>query len=95
MDATLAEIIANGVTEAELERARTGLLADAIYARDSLFTGARIFGNALTAGATVDDVESWPDRVRAVTSEDVVEAARAVFRMERSVTAILSPEEKS
>lgn len=95
MDAALAEIIANGVTEAELERARTGLLADAIYARDSLFNGARIFGNALTAGATVDDVESWPDRVRAVTSEDVVEAARAVFRMERSVTAILSPEEKS
>ncbi|MDF1719456.1 MAG: pitrilysin family protein [Minwuia sp.] len=95
MDAALAEIIANGVTDAELERARTGLLADAIYARDSLSTGARIFGNALTAGATVDDVESWPDRVRAVTADDIVDAARAVFRMERSVTAILSPEKKS
>lgn len=95
MDAALAEIIANGVTDAELERARTGLLADAIYARDSLSTGARIFGNALTAGATVDDVESWPDRVRAVTAAEVVEAARAVFRLERSVTAILSPEKKS
>ncbi len=95
IDAELARIIADGVTVAELERARSGLLADAIYARDSLSTGARIFGNALTAGATVQDVENWPDRVRAVTAEEVVEAARAVFRMERSVTAILSPEKKS
>lgn len=95
VDAAIRNLIENGVTEAELERARTGLLADAVYSRDELSTGARIFGGALTAGLSVADVESWPDRVRAVTAKDVVEAARAVFRPERSVTAVLRPEERS
>jgi zinc protease len=63
--------------------------------RDSLFQGARIFGSALSAGVTIEEVESWPDRVRAATAAQVREAAEAVFRDERSVTAILLPEERS
>ncbi|MDP7540625.1 MAG: insulinase family protein, partial [Alphaproteobacteria bacterium] len=52
---------------------------------------ARIFGVALTVGLTVEQVENWPDVVEAVTSEDVLKAARAVLRPEASVTGVLLP----
>jgi zinc protease len=95
IDAELQKVIADGVSEVELKRAKTGLLADAVYMRDSLSRGARVFGSALSAGVTIEEVESWPDRVRAVTAADVRRAAEAVFQMERSVTATLLPGERS
>ncbi|PJK28135.1 peptidase M16 [Minwuia thermotolerans] len=95
VDAEIRRVIEDGVTQEELDRARTVLLAEAVYMRDSLSQGARVFGSSLVAGLTVEDVESWPDRLRAVTVDDVVRAARANFRPEASVTAILSPENPS
>ena len=69
------------------------LVAEAIYARDSLGGAARVFGSALTCGEAVGDVEAWPARIAAVTLEQVHAAARHVFRPEQSVTALLLPAE--
>ena len=91
VDEVLAELLAGGIESAELERTRNELLASTIYARDDLGSGPRFLGAALTSGATVEDVESWPDRVREVTAEDIVEAARAVLDIRRSVTGYLLP----
>ena len=38
------------------------------------------FGSALATGQTVDDVVQWPERVQAVTREQVLKAAQAVLR---------------
>ncbi len=81
-----------GVTEDEVGIAKRRLRASAVYARDSLGTAPNIFGRALTTGRTVADVEAWPDRIQAVTVEQVNAAARAVFRQNRSVTGLLLPE---
>ena len=51
---------------ADLERVKTQLVAEAIYAQDNQATLARWYGAALTTGLSVDDIRSWPDRVRAV-----------------------------
>ena len=32
---------------------------------------ARWYGAALTTGSTVEEVQSWPDRIRAVTADAV------------------------
>lgn len=87
-DAVMAEIAENGPTEAELERAKTVLVSTSIYSQDSQATMARMYGAALTVGLTVDDVREWPERVRAVTAEQVRDAARAL-RIEESVTGYL------
>jgi zinc protease len=92
-DAVLAGIIADGVSEEELERARSRLIASTVYALDSQSRLARIFGVALANGRTIDDVVNWTDRIEAVTGEDVQAAAAEVLRIERSVTGILLPEE--
>jgi zinc protease len=93
LDAVLADVIADGVAEEELERARSRLIASTVYALDSQSRLARIFGVALTNGRTVEDVLNWTDRIEAVTAEDVQAAAAEVLRIERSVTGILLPEE--
>lgn len=91
MDKALAAALKDGFKAKDLERTRTGLLAAAVYARDSLFTSPRIFGDALTSGLTVEQVEGWPDEVRAVTMAQVMAAGRAILDRRRSVTGLLLP----
>ncbi len=95
VDEQIDRVVADGVTADEVERAKRRLLAEATYARDSLSVAARSFGAALTSGLTVEDVEAWPDRIGAVTVQQVNAAARAVLRPESSVTGILLPDEAS
>ncbi|MFN3657655.1 MAG: M16 family metallopeptidase [Pseudolabrys sp.] len=89
VDAVIADVIAKGVTGEELERSKTKLIADAIYAQDNQATMARWYGSALSTGATVADVQSWPDRIRAVTAAQVQEAAKTWLQKQRSVTGYL------
>ncbi len=84
-------ILADGVTEDELARTQRRLLAEAVFARDSLGGAARAFGVALTSGQQVGDVEAWPSRIAAVTAAQILAAARHVLRPEQSVTALLLP----
>jgi len=95
MDAEIARLLADGVTDEEVERVKSRMLAEAVYARDSLYIAARVFGEALTAGLTVEDVEAWPDRIRAVTAAQVNAAARAVLQSKASVTGVLLPDKTS
>jgi len=89
IDEVIAALIAKGVTADELERAKTRLIADAVYAQDSQSSLARWYGGALTTGATVDDVKQWPQRIRAVTGKQVQDAARRWLDKQRSVTGYL------
>jgi zinc protease len=88
-DAVIAQVIDKGVTPAELTRSKTKLIADAVYAHDSQASMARWYGAALATGSTVADVEHWPDRIRAVTAEQVQQAARQWLDKRRSVTGYL------
>ncbi len=89
IDGVIAQFIADGVSAEELERAKTRLIADSVYAQDNQAALARWYGTALTTGGTVADVQTWPDRVRAVTAEQVRDAARKWLVKTRSVTGYL------
>ena len=89
IDGILAELIAQGVSGDELERAKTRLIAEAVYAEDNQATLARWYGSALATGQTVENVRAWPDRIRAVTAEAVQNAARTWLDRRRSVTGYL------
>jgi zinc protease len=88
-DAVIADVISHGVTAEELERAKSRMIADAVYAQDNQVSMARWYGAALMTGATVNDVRQWPERIRAVTAERVQEAARTWLDRRRSVTGYL------
>jgi zinc protease len=89
IDAVIADLLNSGVTADELDRAKSRLIADAVYAQDNQATLARWYGAALTTGSTVEQVREWPDRIRAVTADAVREAARHWLDRRRSVTGYL------
>lgn len=91
LDAEIARLLKDGVSDTEVEEAKAKLIANATYARDSLRQGAQVIGTALTGGRTIEDVEAWPDRIQAVTAEQVNAAARHVFDLTQSVTGVLLP----
>ena len=93
-DAVIEQLIAKGVTDEELERVKSRLIADAIYAQDNQASMARWYGSALSTGATVLDVQRWPERIRAVTASQVQEAARLWLDKRRSVTGYLIKDTK-
>jgi zinc protease len=94
IDEVIAEVIDKGVNAEELERAKTRLIADAIYAADSQMELARWYGSTLTTGGTIKDVQEWPDRIKAVTAQQVQDAARHWLDKRRSVTGFLVKEDK-
>jgi zinc protease len=89
LDEVLADGVANGVTADEVARARSRLVADMVYAQDSQSTLARMYGAALTTGSTIEQVESWTDRIKAVPLDAVHAAAKRWLDKKRSVTGYL------
>ena len=75
----------------DLERAKTQLVASAVYRRDSQFALASAYGEALAIGLTTDDVTEWPDRIRAVTADSVRQAAASDLIKRESVSGYLVP----
>jgi zinc protease len=90
IDAVIARVAAAGVDEADFRRAKTRLVADAIYAQDSQGALARWYGASLATGLSLADVAEWPARIEAVTLDDVVKAALWLDK-KRSVTGFLLP----
>lgn len=87
----ISDIADNGVTERELEKAKNRFIKSLIFARDSQSGMARIYGSTLATGGTVADVLEWPDRLRAVTAQDIQKAAQAHLNGKPSVTGLLLP----
>ncbi|HEX3116045.1 MAG TPA: pitrilysin family protein [Bradyrhizobium sp.] len=89
IDSVISDILQNPVRAEDLERVKTQLIAEAIYAQDNQATLARWYGGALTTGLSIADIRSWPDRIRAVTAGQVRDAAQKWLDKKRSVTGYL------
>jgi zinc protease len=92
IDEEIAALLDGGIDPAKLDRIKSKLLASAVYARDSQSSMARIFGIALTTGGTVQEVLDWPEQVKAVTAEQMLEAGNTYLRLDRAATGYLIPE---
>jgi zinc protease len=89
IEAVIAELLAKGITADELERVKNRLIADAVFAQDSQASLARWFGVALTTGSSVENVNAWTDRMREVSADAVLAAAKTWLDKRRSVTGYL------
>ena len=92
MDKAIADIQEKGVSEEELARAKNTMIAQATYALDSPSSLARLFGQSLAIGGSIEDVTGWSDRIAKVSAAQVQEAARSILDIRASVTATLLPE---
>ena len=88
--AELARLAADGVTEAEVEKARTQIEADVIFDRDSTDQIAASLSEAV-AVADWKWYAEYPRAIRRVTAEDVRAAAKRYFRDDALTVGVYEP----
>ena len=91
IDAEIVRIIKDGVTDSELEKAKNRYVRSMIFARDNQAGMANIYGATLATGGTVADIAAWPDRIRAVTADQIKAVAAKYLNPDRSVAGYLLP----
>ena len=77
------------VLPAELMHAKEDVKAKAALMETRMPPAARLVGEALARGRTLDQLKDWPRRIDAVTADDVRVAAKALL-VSPSVTAVLT-----
>jgi zinc protease len=91
LDAEIADLLKDGVTDQEVADAKQRLKIATIKARDSIGGPTFLIAEALGKDRRLADVQAWPERIQAVGAADVMAAARKVLRAENSVTGTLLP----
>jgi zinc protease len=91
IDRVLRDLRENGVTQAELDRAKRQFLAEFVYESDSQEALARRYGSGLALGMTVAEIDRWPEAISQVTVDDVKRVAAKHIDIRHSVTGTLVP----
>lgn len=91
VDVEIRRIINDGVTPDELDKAKDRFVRSMIFARDNQASMANIYGSTLATGGSVEDIAKWPDRIRAVTPEQIKAVAAKYLNPDRSVAGYLLP----
>lgn len=89
----IARLRSEPVSETALERAKVQLLADHVYSLDSTFYQAMQIGMLESTGIGWEALREFEERVRAVTAEDILAAARRYLVPERLTVGVLRPAE--
>ncbi|NGZ28993.1 MAG: insulinase family protein [Magnetococcales bacterium] len=83
------------VGEEELTKVKNGLLADHIFAKDSVDHLAWSVGELATVGADWQEMTfHYPERIQAVTASQVQDVARRYLDANKATIATLTPSEK-
>jgi zinc protease len=91
IDRVVHDLRENGVTAAELDRAKKQFIAEFVYESDSQESLARRYGSGLALGMTIEQINSWPTEIAKVTTAQVKQVAAKYLDIRRSVTGTLIP----
>ena len=91
LKAQVAEIVAKGVTDDELERVKAQAVAAHVYERDSMGFQARQMGTLEISGLPQRFIELFIEKLKAVTKEQVQEVAKKYFIDDALTVAYLDP----
>ncbi len=89
--AEITRIATEGVSETELKRVKTQLIAGQIYKRDSVFGQAMEIGAMEMSGLSYKDIDLIIERLRAVTPQQVQAVAQKYFGDDALTVATLVP----
>jgi zinc protease len=92
LDAVILEVREKGVTEAELERAKSAIEAVRVFESDDQMQLARRYGEGAAFGQSLDQLAEQPRRVQSRSVADIKRVAAEYLARERSVTGTLLPQ---
>jgi len=81
-----------GFSPEELQRAKVQLLSQLVYRRDSFFAQAMEIGELESSGLSFRDADRIPERLKAVTAEQVRSVAEKYLGDDGLTVAILDPQ---
>jgi zinc protease len=90
LDALIADLRQNGITQDELDQAKAALEAKRVFESDNQTTLAQRYGQGLAIGRSVAEIDAVPEQIAALTLDDVKRAADEFLKPERSVTGTLA-----
>jgi len=85
-------IQSSGVTQAELDRVKAGVIAGEVYQRDSMFYQAMQVGTVASQGYSWKLLDHYANGIRAVTAEQVQAVAKKYFNPDNMTVATLDPQ---
>ena len=88
----IKKIQESGVTAEELERVKAGVIAADVYKRDSMFYQGMQLGTIETIGFPWKILEDYPNKLRAVTPEQVQAVAKKYLLDDNLTIATLDPQ---
>jgi zinc protease len=91
IDFELATLVAGGITDSELARAKTGYLADSLFDLEKVGSRADTINRYNQMAMDPSYLPKDLLRYTAPTAEEVVDAARRWLPLERRVLAIVTP----
>jgi zinc protease len=89
--AEVAKIASDGISEEELQRVKTQLIASQIYKRDSIFGQAMEIGVLEMSGISYKNIDRMQEKLRAVSAQQVQAVARKYFGDDQLTVATLVP----
>lgn len=89
LNAVVAKFVREGITDEELRRAKSTLEAEYIFMSDSRMARAMRYGEALSHGRTVADVDGWLERMMKTTVAAANSAARKYLDKRHSATGVV------
>jgi zinc protease len=91
LDAVIADIREHGVTQEELDNAKSALEAKRVFESDDQTKLARRYGEGIARGRPIADIDATPGRIQSIGLDDIRRVASEFVTPERSVTGILTP----
>ena len=88
----IEDIKVSGVTTEELDRVKAGVIAADVYKRDSMFYQGMQIGTIETIGFSWKLLEDYPNKLRAVTPEQVQAVAKKYLLKDNLTIATLDPQ---
>lgn len=88
----IEKIKKTGVSQEELDRVKAGVIAADVYQRDSMFYQGMQLGTIETIGFSWRIIEDYPNKLRAVTAEQVQAVAKKYLHQDNLTIATLDPQ---
>ena len=88
----LKKIVDNGVTDTELNRVITSVIAGEVYQKDSVFGAAMQIGQLETMGYSHKIVDDYIGNIKNVTSTDIQEVIKKYFHEDALTIVTLDPQ---
>jgi zinc protease len=94
LDGEVRRLLARGVTEEELKKAKEHLILEFNKSQDDLSSVASLLVQEITNGAQLEDIKAYKERIQKVTLQDVKEVSTLIFQTDPRVIQVMLPLKK-